>query len=74
MRSRSTGEDTPKLKGILRTVSHLPHMMDKEPLEREREGQAEKRGGGSLSLDRPLASHFQMSVFFSSSFLPLNKT
>lgn len=51
--------------------SPLPHMMGKEPLEREREGQVEKRGGGRLSLDSLLASRlfslvasFQMSVFF----------
>lgn len=51
--------------------SPLPQMMEKEPLERERERQVEKRGGGRLSLDSLLASRlfslvasFQMSVFF----------
>lgn len=53
-------------------------MMEKEPLEREREEQVEKRGGGRLSLDSLLASHllslvapFQIPVLFPHPFSPL---
>ena len=42
VRTRSTREGTLKFKWIRWAVSHLPRVMEKEPLEREREGQVEK--------------------------------